>query len=130
MPTKQFLIYHPDGSAERVRTAEKEQMLLAGELRKVAEGRFEFIGQRKTFIFHSFKELERIAQLLNVTPEQLKRYLAGHYVWEIDEVRLRELMETPEAMGLRLDTPSGPCCKFNPAYAAQEFERRVLQLQT
>jgi len=102
MPTKQFLIYHPDGSAERVPTAAKEQMLLAGELRKVAEGRFQFIGQRKTMIFHNFRELERIAQLLKVTPAQLKRFLAGHFIWEIDEQRLRELMETPEGLQLRL----------------------------
>lgn len=124
MPTKQFLIYHPDGSAERVRTAEKEQMLLAGELRKIAEGRFEFIGQRKTMVFRSFQALEELARKLNVTPEQLKRYLAGHFVWEIDEMRLRELLETPEAMALGLDTPSGPCCKFNPDYAMQESQRR------
>jgi hypothetical protein len=124
MPTKRFLIHYPDGTREQVPTAEKEHLLLAGELRAIDANRFEFIGQRKTMIFRSFRELERIAQLLNVTPAQLKRYLAGHFVWEIDEQRLKELMETPEAMSLRLDNPSGPCCKFNPNYARQEFERR------
>lgn len=124
MPTKRFLINYPDGTREQVPTAEKEQLLLAGELRAIDANRFEFIGQRKTMVFRSFQALAELARKLNVTPEQLKRYLAGHFVWEIDEIRLRELLQTPEAMALGLDTPSGPCCKFNPEYAMQESQRR------
>lgn len=120
MPTKRFLIHYPDGTKEQVPTAEKEQLLLAGKLRPIDANRFEFIGQRKSTIFHghSFQDLERLAQLLKVTPEQLRRFLAGHFVWEIDEQRLRELMETPEAMalGLRFGI-AGPHCKWNSEYA-------------
>lgn len=104
-------------------TAEKEQLLLAGELRPIDANRFEYIGERKTMILHDFRELSKLAILLNLTPEQLKRFLAGSFFWEIDEFRLLELLETPEAMDLRLRTPSGPCCKFNLSYAAQEFAR-------
>lgn len=102
MPTKRFLIHYPDGTREQVPTAEKEQLLLSGELRPIDANRFEYIGHRKTMIFNSFQELSKLAQLLNVTPAQLKRFLAGYFVWEIDEQRLRELMETPEGLQLRL----------------------------
>lgn len=102
MPTKRFLIHYPDGTREQVPTAEKEQLLLAGELRPIDANRFEFIGQRKTMVFHDFRDLSKLAQLLNVTPAQLRRFLAGYFVWEIDEQRIRELMETPEGLQLRL----------------------------
>jgi hypothetical protein len=102
MPTKRFLIYYQDGTREQVPTEEKEQLLLAGELRAIDANRFEYIGAKKTMIFHDFRELARLAERLNVTPTQLKRFLAGHFVWEIDEQRVRELMETPEGLQLRL----------------------------
>jgi hypothetical protein len=124
MPTKRFLIHYPDGTKEQVPTAEKEQLLLSGVLRPIDANRFEYIGQRKTLVFHSFRELEGIATALGVTPAQLKRFLAGYFVWEIDEKRLHELMETPEALGLGLRFPRGPACKFNSDYAMQEIERR------
>lgn len=118
MPAKRFLIEHPDGSIQRVDTAKKEQMLLRGELRPIAPGRFAFIGERKTLVFTSFPDLERLATLLKIPLTVLKRFLAGQFIWEIDEQRLRELMETPEAMalGLKLGV-AGPHCKWNPEYA-------------
>lgn len=118
MPTKRFLIHYPDGTKEQVPTAKKEQLLLAGELRPIDANRFEYIGQHKAVVFNSFRDLSKLAELLKVTPQQLRRFLAGQFIWEIDEQRLRELMETPEAMalGLRLGI-AGPHCKWNPEYA-------------
>lgn len=95
MPTKRFLIHYPDGTKEQVPTAKKEQLLLAGELRPIDANRFAYIGERKTLIMHDFRELSKLAVLLNVTPAQLQRFLEGHYLRKGFEPLEREVAIGP-----------------------------------
>ena len=97
MPTKRFLIHYPDGSKEQVSAAEKEQMLLAGDLRVIDSNRFQFI--TKPLVFGSFAELAK----LTLRPSEVRRrFLPGQFTVELRGKRYRERLETPEGMACRL----------------------------
>lgn len=81
---------------------ERDQMLLAGELRKMDANRYEFIGQNKTVTVRSFADLGDVKNKLRMGPETLKRFLEGSFIWEHGDERMRELLETPEMMAFRL----------------------------
>jgi hypothetical protein len=104
MARKQFVVVYPDGSKKNVSGYDREQMLLAGEIRKDGEraNHYRFVGPSQSFQrFHSFSELARLGPALEPqTPR--KRFLSGNFVVQFGEKRHRELLETPEALAVRL----------------------------
>jgi hypothetical protein len=89
---------YPDGSKKHIGRAERDDLLLSGLARQTSPQKYLYTGQQRTM--HSFAELKG----LNIGfQEQLKRrFLPGSFVFELRGKRQRELMETPEACGLRL----------------------------
>jgi hypothetical protein len=92
------LLTYPDGSKKHIRRPERDDLLLSGAARQTAPDRYLFTGQRYTL--HSLSELEVLAQ--NFQPKNLRRFLAGSFIFEHKGKRHPELMETPEACALRL----------------------------
>lgn len=110
-----------------MKALERDDLLLSGLIEPAKEPReYRYIGQPKTF--HSFVDWGKEQFQQPANPK--RRFLPGSFLIEYPRrlggrKRLRELMETPEALGLRLDNPRGPCCEFNLAYAVQEFGRQA-----
>lgn len=98
MARKQFLIKYPDRSFEHIGTAKRDQMAARGELRLIAENCYEFTGEQKTL--HSLAELSTI--LPRIQKQEFRRFLPGSFIWQHKDTKLRERMETPEGMAIRL----------------------------
>lgn len=101
MARKTFLIIYPDRSKKHVDAAERDQMLLAGELQHVDQNSYKWVGEVKTY--HSFADLEALRGRL-VQSTTLRRFLPGSFIVEyprrLGGKRVRELLQTPEAMAL------------------------------
>jgi hypothetical protein len=96
--SRHFQILYPDDSRGFVNTAQKEQMLRSGEIAATNDARtFAFIG--KEAVLHSFQEL---GKLFERRVPVFDGFYPGLFVWELGEKRSRELLESPEAMALRL----------------------------
>src|ERR1700737_1407773 len=102
MARKQFSIHYPDGSKKHIGAAEREQMLLAGEIRQIGNNAyaFKFVGETKTY--NSFSDLADLRAKMEQQPNLLRRFLAGSFVIEYPQRlggrKVRELLETPEAL--------------------------------
>lgn len=97
---KNFEIAYPDGSKRHVGRSERDDLLLSGLARQIAPQQYVFTGQQRTL--HSLSELGRLN--LGFEPQNMRRYLPGSFVFELNGKRQRELMETPESIGLRVAT--------------------------
>lgn len=100
--SKNYLLTYPDGSKKHVSRAERDDLLLSGLAKQTAPQRYLFIGQQHTL--HSFAELST----LNIAsePSNLRRFLPGCFIIELDGKRRRELLETPEACAFRMQSSS------------------------
>jgi len=96
--SKSFTLNYPDGSKGNISASEREHMLLAGEIQAIDDRTYKFIG--KPIVLHSFLELARIIPGIEVN--LLRRFYPGMFVWELGGKRNRELLESPEAMALRM----------------------------
>jgi len=101
MARKSFLIVYPDRSKKHVNAQEREQMYLEGVLAKTDDPLvWRFVGQSHTF--HSFAELWPLKAALDPNPR--RRFLPGNFIWKFKDMRRRELLETPESLGARMQT--------------------------
>lgn len=96
--TQNYQLVYPDGSKSRVDRATRDDLVLSGLARQVTPGRYVFTGQLLTA--HSLSELGSLN--LVVRRPDLRRFLAGRFVFEHEGKRTRELLETPEALALRI----------------------------
>jgi hypothetical protein len=72
--------------------------MLSQSARLTAAKRYLYTGETHTY--HSLSELGSLAvQMQSVPP---RRFLSGRFIFEYGRKRLREMMETPEHMALRL----------------------------
>jgi hypothetical protein len=96
------LLTYPDGSRKHINREERDSLVLSQSARQTAPERYLFIGKTRTL--HSFRELSDF----NFSGDfsLLRRFLAGSFVFELRGERKRELLETPEAMALRLSHAS------------------------
>ena len=99
MARKQFLLKYPDGSKKHIGCPERDSLLLDRLIARQSDKEYVYIGQPKTF--HSFADLEQLIPALQPKGPIVK-YYSGHFIWEFSSKRHRELMETPDAMVLRL----------------------------
>ena len=107
MARKQFVIVYPDGSKKNVSAFDREQMLLAGEIKKDGDNanRYRFVAQAKSVTVQTFKSFRELANLGPLTPAQreyLQRHYPGLFIFEIGEESFVEIMESAEGLALRL----------------------------
>ena len=100
--SKSYLLAYPDGSKKHIRTAERDELLLSGLAREIAPCKFLFIGQQRTM--HSLAELGTID--FGRASGNLRRFLRGSFIFEFKGQRIRELMETPESLAMRMNEPA------------------------
>lgn len=74
-------------------------MLLGGELRQTGTREFDFIG--RVMVYHSFQSLSALLTRLEHS-ETLTRFFPGLFVREFEGKRIPEMLESPEAMALRM----------------------------
>lgn len=102
MPRRHFLIKYPDDSRKHVDSFDREQMLLAGEIKKSGENEYRYVGQAHTFQrFHSLQELSSLGPALQAQAPR-RRFLPGSFIIELGQKRHGERLETPEGLVARL----------------------------
>jgi hypothetical protein len=92
------LLTYPDGSRKHISRAERDSLLLSKSARETSEGRYLYAGQVHTF--HSLSQLRALS--VAGEAEEIVSFLSGHFIFEIGSEKHVELLETPEAMVLRL----------------------------
>lgn len=102
-PIPNFLVKYQDGSKKHVNRAERDDLLLRNCLKQTGPLEYVYTGQAKTY--HSFADFGNDYIPPNIAPALLRRFLPGFFIIELKDKRRRELMETPEACGLRLAQP-------------------------
>jgi len=98
MSRKTFEIIYQDGSKAHISRQERDDLVLSGQAEQIAPLRYQYTGQAMTF--NSFADLGKL-QLIK--PSNLRRFLPGSFIIELNGKRRRELLETPENMTCRLD---------------------------
>lgn len=76
-------------------------MLNAGQIAFLDTFRYTYTAQPRTF--HALADLGPIRERF-IPTAPIRRYLEGHFVFELGDKRSRELMETAEGMAIRLQT--------------------------
>ena len=99
MARKQFLLKYPDHSKKHITCIERDDLLLRGLISSVSPNEYTYIGQSKTY--HSFAELEQLKTSL-IVDQPKRKFLAGSYIIEFGDKRIRERLETAEHMVYRL----------------------------
>src|SRR5215467_5690809 len=87
--SKRYLLTFPDGSKRHISRSERDTLQLSQKIRLTAAGNYFWCGQVRTF--HSFSELK---QLETVPAQQLKKFLAGFFIFEHNGQRKREFLES------------------------------------
>lgn len=99
--SKPILLTYPDKSRTHI-SCESRDLLLAASpaplIRKTGYNRFLYVGE-----VHTYHSLSALIKFAVAHPPALRKYLAGLFIFEIGRVRLRERMETPEGMAIRLE---------------------------
>jgi hypothetical protein len=93
-----YTIIYPDNSRGHVNASTKEHMLLAGDLEQIDERLFRITW--KPLTLSSFAELIKVMPRMDLAT--FVRFYPGLFVWLINEVRRKELLESAEGMALRL----------------------------
>lgn len=116
MARKSFLIIYPDRSKKHVDAFERDQMLLAGELQRVDQNSYKWVGEVKTF--HTFADLAGLRDKLTLSTT-LRRFLPGQFTIEhprrLGGQREHERLQTPEAMKVELERRGMPVGGFEAA---------------
>ena len=100
MARSRYLIISTDGKKRHVSREERDQLLLSGVLKQV--GPQEYRSTLKPIRMHSMGELEKLKGEMNEQAGLLRHFLPGSFIFEQGETRKREMLETVEAMVLRL----------------------------
>jgi hypothetical protein len=102
---RHFTILYPDDSKGNVNTAQRNDMLLAGEIQPTADRRtFKFVG--RPIVLKAFADLRKI--IPGVESNLLQRFYPGTFADRVvgfvfdGERSTYELLESPPAMALRL----------------------------
>ena len=95
---KQFTVSYPDRSKRNISRSQRDTLLLSRQIAHASGLEYRFIGLSQTL--HSFADL---SQLLGQPLGDLRHHLDGQFIF-VDTLgrRHRELLETPEALALRL----------------------------
>lgn len=101
--SRNYLLKYPDGSKKNMSRADRDNLLLSGLAKQTGPQEFIYLGQVRTL--HSFAELSTLH--ITAEPKNLRRFLAGSFIWEHAGKRKRELMETPESIGMRVCEMAG-----------------------
>lgn len=95
---KKYLVTYPDRSRKYVDRETRDQLILSQDIVKSGVDRYRYTGEVRTF--HSFRDLENL--YVPQRTSDLRRFLAGSFIFLLRGHRQRELMETPEGMAIRL----------------------------
>lgn len=103
MARKQFLVVYQDGSKKHIGCAERDSLLLSGQIKKISDLQFSSTEQVRTC--HAFADISKMMSAIQENP--LRHFLNGSFTIELKGRRRRELLETPEAMAYRLTNNGG-----------------------
>lgn len=100
--SKHYLLTYKDGSRKHITREDRDSLLLAKQVKRTFSGNYLFIG--KPLILHNLADLATLKDSLNLSPEQIRRFLAGLFIIEQPNGKQRlERLETPQGMHLRLE---------------------------
>ena len=100
--SKHYLLTYRDGSRKHITREERDLLLLASQAKRTNAGNYLFTG--KPLILHNLADLNQLKDSLQVSPKQIRRFLAGLFVIEQPNGKQRaERLETPEGLHLRLE---------------------------
>ena len=95
--SKNYTLIYPDKSKGNIKAQEKESLLLAGDIEQIDESTYKLVGG--VILMHGFAELRKIRPRIVAL---LVRFFPGLFVREFAGKRIPEMLESPEAMALRL----------------------------
>lgn len=98
LASKRFLLTYPDGSRKHIGREERDSLLLSRSARETADGRYLYTGETHTY--HALSQLQNL--VVSTNEMGLRSFLSGQFIFELGDTRKRELLETPEAMLIRL----------------------------
>jgi hypothetical protein len=96
--SKRYLLTYPDGSRKHIDRETRDTLLLSQSAKKTDEGRYLYVGEVHTY--HTFSDMRGLYLTSREIP--LRRFLSGNFIFELKGKKRRELLETPEAMALRM----------------------------
>lgn len=99
LPRKIYELQYPDGSRKHIGRADRDELLLSGCAKQVAQNRYLFTGQSHTL--HALSELS----ILNIAGESQnprRRFLPGCFIVDLKGKRLGERLETSDCCALEL----------------------------
>jgi hypothetical protein len=95
--SKRYLLTYPDGSRRHINRETRDSLVLSQSARETAPGRYLYTGE-----VHTYKTFSQLRELSFTPTGSLRNFLAGSFIFELDGKKKRELLETPEAMALRM----------------------------
>lgn len=101
--SKTYSLAYPDGSKQNMSRQERDNLVLSGLVKEISPLKYAYTGQQHTF--HTFSDLSKLQLSHNEPPK--RRFLSGSFIWEHAGKRRRELMETPESIGVRVCQMAG-----------------------
>src|SRR5271155_4819499 len=88
--SKKFLLRLNDGSRKHISREERDMLLLSGEAKKI--GAMSYFSTVPVKTFHAMSDLSEL--LTEADPQNLRKYLAGKFIFEIAKKRYSEKMGT------------------------------------
>jgi hypothetical protein len=98
LASKRFLLTYPDAGRKWIGREERDSLLLSRSARETADGRYLYTGETHTY--HALSQLKNL--VVSTNELGLRRFLSGQFIFELGDTKKRELLETPEAMVIRL----------------------------
>lgn len=111
MPAKRFLIHYPDGSKEQVDLAERDALILRGQIQPIDANRYQFIGE--CMRLHAMQDLERLLPIVSKGYRQEPDYYPGLFIWQLGDKKRRERLESAEAVAIRVRGLTSTNCASN-----------------
>lgn len=96
MANRQFQVKYPDGRTVHIDRATRDALLASFAIRETGPRRYRYIA--KPLVLHSFAELGK----LDVDIEDVRRFLEGSFIVQMGDKKMREALETPAGMTIRL----------------------------
>lgn len=92
---------HYKSSKRHIKASERDELLLTGQIEPIGDREYRYVQPQ----VRVFTNLQAIADLkIKPQPIDQRRYLPGSFIFEFNDQRIRELMETPSGMEIRLQT--------------------------
>lgn len=92
---------HRNGDREHISREERDSLLYSKSIRKTAQPGC-YLYTAKPLTFHSFADMKDYAATHSLRVGLVRRFIAGHFIWELNGKQWHELVETPEGMALRM----------------------------